>query len=389
MMKNKKVLVEYFDGDNLDNCISLACEKYGEAVYFYFPGDISPRSGQYLAAATAFARKMTGSEPRFIRIDEPTPEAVIRAARERLPDDGSEYHFDITGGSEIYLLAVGVICGMRLYRNISVRRYDVRRGEAVFSYPAGAGGRASPMKIPELLSLFGAAAGEGSGAPDASEATVLRYWDALRNIPHLWNRFAMQKQIFRTVNGSAAVLKRVNEGRDGPGRVYEALRRAGLAGERVALTEDGKEYEGFTIDPSGGALALYAKAGRLLELYAYYTAFRTGAFADCKTGLQINLPSDPTPDLPGNEIDLVLSAGTYPVFVSCKNTAVSNEALYEIKSLSAFYGGKYAKPVILSGLDQTPGTRARAESLGIGFVGGAANMSRDEFAAKLTSAAKE
>jgi len=389
MMNNKKVLVEFFDGDNLDNCISLACEKYDEAVYFRFTGGESPRSGQFLAAASAFARKATGREARFIKIDEATPEAVIRAAKNRLPDDGSEYHFDITGGSEIYLLAVGVICGMRLYRNISVRRYDVRRGEAVFSYPKGAGGKAQPMKIPELLSLFGAAAGEGSGHPDASEETVLRYWEALRGVPHVWNRFAMQKQIFRTVGGRTAVLKRTSDGRDGNLRVYDALRRAGLAGEKVAVTEDGKEYEGFTIDPSGGALALYAKAGRLLELYAYYTALRAGGFADCKTGLQINLPSDPRPDLPGNEIDLVLSAETYPVFVSCKNTAVSNEALYEIKSLSAFYGGKYAKPVILSGLEQTPGTRARAESLGIGFVGGAANMTREEFAARLISAAKE
>ena len=384
----KRILVEFFDEDNLDNCISLLCEDYDEAVYFCFPDDRDGRRGASFDAAAAFVRSRTGRVPRFIPVEGKTAGHIYEAINRHLPEGEDFYDFDITGGSELYILAVGLAGGQRRCRNMSVHRYDVRTGRLVFSYPEKTVGRVRPLGTRELLSLFSSGISEGSGIADVSESAVLKYWEALKRIPHVWNRFAMQSQLFRDEDGRPAVLKRFSPGSDATDRVFAALSAAGLAEKIVEKNIDGKQYRGFTIDPSGNALGLYGKAGRLLELYTYYTAAATGSFYGCATGVELYRTGQTLPDLPGNEIDAVMSAGTYPVFLSCKNTLISNEALYEIKALSRFYGGKYAQPVIVSTVNESPGVEARAGALGIVIIGGCAGMERDEFGEKLSAIRK-
>ena len=57
--------------------------------------------------------------------------------------------------------------------------------------------------------------------------------------------------------------------------------------------------------------------------------------------------------------------GHIPVFISCKNTRLENEHLYEITAMARHYGGRYARSVIVSNVENLPVIRNRAQEMGI------------------------
>ena len=67
-----------------------------------------------------------------------------------------------------------------------------------------------------------------------------------------------------------------------------------------------------------------------------------------------------------------------PVFVSCKNTRISKEYLYEISTISKQYGGKYAIAMILSTVKSLAPIVNRAKQMGIIMIDDIANYSLNE-----------
>lgn len=113
-------------------------------------------------------------------------------------------------------------------------------------------------------------------------------------------------------------------------------------------------------------------AGIWLELYIYKTAVECGCFDD----VQISVIADWNGSVNEaintiNEIDVVLTRGITPVFISCKYGVPSTTALNEIKTLTDLFGGGYAKGVLvtLSDLmDISPATYQRAADMGIDII---------------------
>ena len=55
-----------------------------------------------------------------------------------------------------------------------------------------------------------------------------------------------------------------------------------------------------------------------------------------------------------HEVDVVVTHGHIPVFISCKNTRLENEHLYEIATMTRHYGGRYARAAIVSNVENLP-----------------------------------
>ncbi len=124
------------------------------------------------------------------------------------------------------------------------------------------------------------------------------------------------------------------------------------------------------------------KAGQILELYItvkalglsdndgepYYNDVMTGVFIDWDG-------RDPEEDEANieNEIDIILMKDMVPVFISCKNGAVSVDELYKLSSVAKKFGGNHAKRVLVAtDLDKMGSTakyiRARARDMKIRII---------------------
>ena len=78
-----------------------------------------------------------------------------------------------------------------------------------------------------------------------------------------------------------------------------------------------------------------------------------------------------------------MSDGLLPWFMSCKNTAVTTEALNEIGVVSAHYGGKFARKLMATTQVASEGQRKRAEDMGVMLIDGIARMTVPELAERI------
>ena len=66
-----------------------------------------------------------------------------------------------------------------------------------------------------------------------------------------------------------------------------------------------------------------------------------------------------------NEIDVLVLRGLVPTFISCKSGSVDKDALYELRTVTERFGGKYAKMVLAAPKGVSRADRMRAEEMGI------------------------
>jgi len=112
--------------------------------------------------------------------------------------------------------------------------------------------------------------------------------------------------------------------------------------------------------------------GMCLELFVYKTALEADFFDDVSISVIIDWngriaePNDTT-----NEIDVMLTKGLTPVFISCKTGIPSTASLNEVHTLATRLGGSFAKPVLatMNNLKETaPSLCNRAAELGVTLI---------------------
>ena len=164
---------------------------------------------------------------------------------------------------------------------------------------------------------------------------------------------------------------------------------------RAGIISDLKKWEkkdgvcvSYDLNVPESAHILYQKGGNLLELLTYLAAEDSGEYKDCCTGIELDWDDR---DLHGasdpfNELDVVMTHGYIPYFVSCKNTQVAKEYLYEIMTMTRHYGGAYAIPVMVSTDVGKDGVRARAKEMGVVLVDTVGEMPAETFSKELKKA---
>jgi len=113
-------------------------------------------------------------------------------------------------------------------------------------------------------------------------------------------------------------------------------------------------------------------AGIWLEMYGFVTARKLGIFSDAQLSVTIDWNGDLTERFNTyNELDIILTYGTKPIFISCKMSAPSVAAINEIRTLADRFGGKYARAVILTMADmakEAPYALQRACDSGVRII---------------------
>lgn len=307
--------------------------------------------------------------------------------------------FDLTGGEDVYLVAVGIVSERYSARGLQLQRFNLRNGNVMDCDLDGQ--VVQQLQMPQLsveenIRFYGGCViREGVAATYDWELSpefigdVAVMWEICRRDAARWN---MVLKLFAQAEAMdieksddlklRASLKAMSNA------VYyateEYLEKSQVAAD---LLETGMltqcSWAGGTLNlgfKNAQIKKILTKAGTLLELVMYFAAMvatdENGdpVYNDVMTGVGINWDADDEGKvvITQNEIDVIMMHGMVPVFVSCKSGQVEMEELFKFATVAERFGGNYAKRVLvapgLAGSGNEESIRVRAEDMNIHLV---------------------
>lgn len=390
---SKEILIEFYDEVALENIVSLEQDRYAKVIYLYFADAPEPKQ-EDKDRLRRFIEKRCGIQTEFCPIHESSLAGVCAVFDELLR--GRSGVIDMTGGPELFSAAAGYYVAQENSPALKLQQYDIRTGKPRFCHPATECS-ISPLalSIKEAVALQGAVV-MGSHPYDCEdeemERQILRLWDAVKDKPSQWNAFCSLpgfsgKKKNKYQKKSAAESNRFEKNVTAQHEFYAyetvltRLRRMGIVRNETRHMVDNKKYRSFTLDVPQRAKMLYRKGGNLLEMYCALAACRSLCFTDCHVSVELDWDSEVLRSGTDvrNEVDVAAMLGPIPVLISCKNTKVENEYLYEIMTMAKHYGGRYARAAVVSSVESEPSVRLRAQEMGIALIDNVQALSLDEF----------
>ena len=379
---SKELLIEFYDHIHLENVISLEEGRYAQVVYLYFADAPEPVQADK-DLLRRFIQRRYGIPTEFRPIHERSIHGICAVFDEILGSRPGV--IDLTGGAELFSAAAG--CYAAQGKEIILQQYDIRRSRLVFRH----GGAEKPTAPLLTLTVKDAVALQGAlvlsshpydSSDEEMEAQILQLWDAVKEEPRRWNTFCSLPGFSRTFSGSR-FEKSVTAQReqDAYHSIMPRLRRLGIVDSETSHVVKGHKYRSFRLNVPKHTLMLHRKGGNLLEMYCALAATRSGCFGDCHVSVEVDWDSEIVKNAPDtrNEIDVMATAGYTPVLISCKNTHIENEYLYEIMVMAKHYGGRHARGAIVSSVECQPNVRLRAEEMGIVLIDNVQALSLEEF----------
>ena len=319
--------------------------------------------------------------------------------------------FDLTGGDDLYLMAMGIVSERYKDRKVQMHRYNISSHTIVDCDQDGVTIQEKDHPVLSVEENIFAHGGEIIWHSEKNpEGTVL--WEDTPELRHtLQEILAVQPKEPGMWNKQVDTLQaafRLTEETDDPltakvklgtlkaytkeekmgyllaTGLLNSLRDHGLL---VSWSKDNGELQVTCRDE----LVKYflTKAGRFLEMRVYLAGLDAREdglphYNDVLTGVNIDWDGDVHGDGEAvetkNEIDVMLMRGVVPVFVSCKNGAVKMDELYKLDTVAQRFGGRYArKALVVSKLDTRKSANQylvkRAEDMGIRVVKNAGALS--------------
>lgn len=310
---------------------------------------------------------------------------------ELLSDIVEEYEdcvFDLSGGEDLMLVAVGIVYHRYRDRGIQMHRLNLRSN---MLYDCDCDGVVIPIKhLPvlsteEIVSLWG-----GKVIYEDERAATTRCWDwgdeFQEDIRAMWRICRKNVRDWNAQMDTFAFTDTVS-----PTRIVDELLKGGLI---TAMEQSDTLKVCYKNEQIRKCLT---KAGQVLELYITLLAMQAEdkngdpVYNDVCTGVFIDWDGgepDSEEVKTENEIDVIMMHGLIPVFVSCKNGNVDMDELYKLNTVAERFGGRYAKKVLIAnalGADSlfTYHLRQRAKDMKITLIENIQYLSEKEIQAKI------
>ncbi|MCD8049464.1 MAG: DUF1887 family CARF protein, partial [Clostridia bacterium] len=362
-------LMEFFDGETMDNVLGTLMLQPETTVFLW-----DERSAEQFARRFENLLRRRGVRTRFLceRINT----ANVSSAYEKIEECIMKYSdcdFDITGGAETAIAAVGMAADRY---GVPLHTIDAASGRAV-----SAKGKEYKVKKPfltvrEMIELHGGEVREGKRDDEA------RLWrrneDAERDIEKVWEVCRSDCGAWNAALGTAAGYRADKRGV--MSLIWQKLRAADI----VKRGENGVRYKNKL------AAYLLGRQGTALEMHTFAAAKsavdKAGKpfFDDGESGIEL-LWKDGRCVV--NEMDVFLTRGAVGYFISCKNGSVTSDELYKLDVVSRRFGGRFAKKaLVLSYFEPDKSFMERADELGIKVIKNARSMSKRALAKRLTEA---
>ena len=315
---------------------------------------------------------------------------------------------DLAGGDEMVIMAVGalvVALDEKLRQRVSVQRFDPQLGRDVDCDCDGhvIRGRDTSLTVAEYIYLYGGIVHPSSYQPDTdlTPKDLDPLWSIVADAPREWNKAISSLNEFESRSASNSKIRLSLE--DLSGKIKDKYEEKK---ERVLALLEKFRQRGVITDRSHGDILEYSytspilryctqKAGNVLEVKTLLEARAlkdNGApfFRDCQTSVHIDWDgvvhsrSERVPET-RNEIDLILTRGMTPLFISCKNGSIDDEELYKLNTVATRFGGPHVRKMLIAAdleqendfLDLAYSTRA--QDMGIYLVTDAAKLTKNEW----------
>lgn len=393
--------IEFFDKEDSENICSCLSYLPKRVVFVGSDGDVMQKSVERYKKL--FENRGESVEFMYRATPKRNMPAVL-SVLEELVEKYDNCVFDLTGGDEVYIFAVGVIMERHKDKNLQAHKFYLENGKIVDCDMDGTTvyKDAPVLSVRENISIYGGVATSASSFPNRKEASedIAALWKYCSELGRAWNsRVSFLEELDGAGKKSDSALtvtvpqKRVaTQMLDKDRDFLEELKRRGL------LTR--LEFKNGTVVltyKNSFVKRCLAKAGNVLELYVCHAAAiaaeRDGSpcYNDVKTGVIIDWDGRAkSRNDTENEIDVLMMHGTVPVFVSCKNGFVATDELYKLQAVAERFGGKYAKKAVVTATLDTDSEfgeyfRHRARDMGIVCIDNVREISLKKLSERLSN----
>lgn len=365
-------VVEFFDNCSVENIASALLCAPGKVILFGDNENKLVKSEQLYSSIVASKGLDVVFDHRKANRNDLIN--IVEVLSDIVEKEG-ECVFDLEGGEDLFLVAVGIV--YEKYRDrIQLHRFNIHTGTL---YDCDADGKVC-NKLPVKLSVEEnvlAYGGRIITTADSSCGTnnVEFTDDFINDIEQMWK--LCSDNTGRWNSQTACISKLCSESKCSDGlsfkasmeivatlmkknstyikklmTLFKSLENYGLI---KALFFDDKVVS-FTFKNTQVKSCL-TSAGRLLELVVTVMALRAKdkngepVYNDVRTGVCIDWDTVAAPEYSAdvaNEIDVMIMKDLTPIFVSCKNGGFDANELYKLSVVAERFGGKYARKVLIA-----------------------------------------
>lgn len=397
--------IEFFDKNATDNICACLTQRPERVV-------MVGRDGKEMQRSVASLKRVLngrGLKTEFIiRTVNPNNLSTVVSRLEEIVEQYGDCVVDLTGGYDLYLVALGIVFNKRVDKKIELIRFNVQ-SERVYDCDGNGYPKLSDfpkLRVDENITAYG---GEvvWTKWDDSEElfADIEALWSICRRDVKKWNNLIAilegAEQVSEAdkpvetvarVSAMSAVTERLITKSTIDFAILDELREKGFI--REYSYKDGT----FRIKYKGAQVKrCLTKAGQVLEMKAYLSAIRATdeagerVYNDVKNGVCIDWDGRDGDNDTENEIDVMMMHSLIPVFISCKNGFVSMDELYKLNTVAQRFGGRYAKKALIASALDLNGSfgrsfKMRADDMGIKVIANEiVNMTDEEINRKFRS----
>ncbi len=384
-------VVEFLTEEPIENIMTCLNFKVDRVIFLGFDEVIKRQKDRNIRFLT---NKCQVREVVFTEVpsqDMQVTEDILEHLIVKERQEGNSVYFDITGGSELTLVAFGRVS--RKYR-APIHKYDLRANTLVdldrdvdCHISADVARQHVQMTISDLIELFGGRINmslhKHSKVVDnpefASDVRTMhtiakRSWEKWNSLSFFMRGHMIpddklyvrvsKKAINKAISITKGEIKNIRQVED----YLNAFARRGLI-RHYNCTELYYEY----YIKNENIKDLLWDSGSVLELYTYLQL--RDKCQDCMVGVHIDwdgIIHKSVGDDVLNEIDVLALQDYKPIFISCKSGSMSGDkplhALYELQTVSERFGGKYAIKKLIAPQRMGWIYRERAKEMGIEVI---------------------
>lgn len=381
-----RILIELYDKEPIYNYLAAAVFRPGRV---YFVGDPKTLNEKCKNKTLRFARLM-GLECDFVYRSAKATDfrelcSVIGSIVSSENQNGNSCTIDVTGGCDLALVAAGALFG----RVSEITCYD----KSINAFRLLSGGESQELKLGIPCEAFITAAGGTVYSNTRNMDCDPKEWQIIKNITRLffencdvWTSFVKYLQRISKKEGlkvgDVLFIKAPLSLSEGSKTfscnedIMQGLERAGaISSLRILRSEKRVEFKFASSEIAN----LLVNEGVWLEMAVYMVANEMPGFFEAHTGVKFvwDIPDGKktlsgilSDNVPRNEVDVVLSRGVSPVFISCKTRFPTNEDLNELYAIKENFGGELAFAIMATTkyvASDSP-IYERAKAMGIGFI---------------------
>lgn len=399
---NNMTHIEFFDSNDIENvCSCIASKPIPDKVYLLCASEKETKvhAERY---ERLFAQK--GADTKFIprSVNRNDLMQVVSKIEDLISENDDDFAFDLTGGDDLCLVAVGIIAERYKSRKFQLHRYNIETGKMIDCDDDKTTEYHSPVKltVEENICLFG-----GKASKTSDDGLLHDQWnftkEFLSDIAVMWS--IMKKSTPTVWNSLSNILQYAakNSPADDPLAIKSTMTYlkgiASFQNNRLdknkknliqALSQKGYITQ-YKCDENENVFYIkfrdeqikrcIMKSGQLMELKVF-AVMRSARekdssmlfYNDVKTSVDIDWDGKLRTENGDteNEIDVMAMHGIVPVFVSCKNGNVDKHEVYKLNAVAERFGEKYAKKVLITNAkaEDIHSTVIRAKDMGIRVI---------------------